>query len=209
MKVFFLPPTPDPRPPAPRAKRALAPDPRPLFGPVFTIGHSTHPLPDFLSLLQAHSIDLLADIRTVPKSRYNPQFNTGALPQPLAEAGIQYVHIPGLGGLRHPRPDSPNSGWRNLSFRGYADYMQTPEFAKSLDELLRLAADHRVAIMCAEAVPWRCHRSLVSDALTVRGVQVLHIMTPQKADPHKLTSFARVHGDHILYPPDTLELFDR
>jgi uncharacterized protein (DUF488 family) len=174
---------------------------------MLTIGHSNRSLDELIAMLNSHGVQLLADIRTVPKSRHNPHFNRDALPQPLAAAGIDYVHLPGLGGLRHPRKDSPNAGWRNLSFRGYADYMQTAEFERNLEELLDLDAKRRVAIMCAEAVPWRCHRSLVADALTARGIPVFHIMGVDRANPHKLTSFARVDGRRVMYPPESLTLF--
>lgn len=159
-------------------------------------------------MLEAHGVDLLVDVRTVPRSRHNPQFNAQALPEPLAAAGIQYVHLPGLGGLRHPRKDSRNTGWRNLSFRGYADYMQTAEFEENLAQLLRLEEGKRAAIMCAEAVPWRCHRSMIADALTARGIRVGHIMSATKADAHKLTPFAQVEGAKVTYPPTDLELFE-
>jgi uncharacterized protein (DUF488 family) len=174
---------------------------------VWTIGHSNRPLAELINMLQAHGVDLLADVRTVPRSRHNPQFNREALPEPLAAAGIGYLHMPALGGLRHPRKDSVNTGWRNLSFRGYADYMQTPEFSQALEELMKAAETHRVAIMCAESVPWRCHRSLIADALTARGTPVFHIMSAVRADPHKLTSFARVEGARVTYPPEEGELF--
>jgi len=174
---------------------------------ILTIGHSNRPLSEFLEMLQAHAVDLLVDVRTVPRSRYNPQFNLDALPGSLSEVGIGHRHMPGLGGLRHPRPDSRNTGWRNEHFRGYADYMQTPDFKANLDELLRLAEGRHVAIMCAEAVPWRCHRSLIADALTARGVGVRHIMSKTKADAHKMTSFAQVDGTRVTYPPADLELF--
>jgi uncharacterized protein (DUF488 family) len=166
---------------------------------VLTVGHSTRPLDEFIDLLRAHAVQLLADIRTVPRSRRNPQFNTNTLPVSLGEAGVDYVHIPGLGGLRKPRPDSPNAGWKNDSFRGYADYMQTPEFADNIAYLLALATERTVALMCAESVPWRCHRSLVADALTARGVAVEHIMSPTRRQPHKLTAFARVEGERVTY----------
>lgn len=143
---------------------------------------------------------LLADIRTVPRSRHNPQYQRAALEKNLGEAGIAYRHLPGLGGLRKPRTDSINAGWRNLSFRGYADYMQTPAFEAALGELIALDARGCVCIMCAEAVPWRCHRSLVADALTVQGVEVRHIMAPDKTPQHVLTPFAQVHGERIVYP---------
>jgi uncharacterized protein (DUF488 family) len=174
---------------------------------MLTIGHSNRPLPEFLEMLQAHQVELLVDVRTVPRSRFNPQFNHDALPASLAAVGIAYEHMPGLGGLRHPRRDSPNTGWRNLSFRGYADYMQTPEFPSNLQALQDLEAGRRVAIMCAEAVPWRCHRSLIADALITRGVAAVHIMSATKANPHQLTSFARVEGTRITYPAEVLELF--
>jgi len=158
-------------------------------------------------MLQAHGVQLLVDVRTVPRSRHNPQFNLENLPASLAPAGIEHVHMPGLGGLRHARKDSMNTGWRNDSFRGYADYMQTPEFAKNIDELLALDKDRRVAVMCAESVPWRCHRSLIADALTARGIPVQHIMSATKANPHKLTSFARVEGERVTYPSPEADLF--
>jgi len=158
-------------------------------------------------MLQAHGVELLVDVRTLPRSRYNPQFNRETLPASLAGAGIGYRHMPGLGGLRHPRKDSTNTGWRNDSFRGYADYMQTPEFAENIRQLLMLEDGRKVAVMCAEAVPWRCHRSMIADALTARGVRVQHIMSATKANPHKLTSFARVEGERVTYPSTDLELF--
>jgi uncharacterized protein (DUF488 family) len=174
---------------------------------MMTIGHSNRTLEDLIGMLQAHGVDLLVDVRTVPKSRHNPQFNTENLPAPLHQAGIGYLHMPGLGGLRHARKDSINTGWRNDSFRGYADYMQTPEFDAALSALLQAAAGRHAAVMCAEAVPWRCHRSMIADALTARGVAVEHIMSAAKRTPHKMTSFARVKGTQVTYPPETLELF--
>ena len=175
--------------------------------PMLTIGHSNRPIEEFLDMLAAHGVQLLVDIRTVPKSRHNPQFNKENLPPSLAARGIDYVHMPGLGGLRHPRKDSANTGWRNPHFRGYADYMQTAEFARNLDELIQLDGKRRVAIMCAEAVPWRCHRSLVADALTARHVLVFHIMSATQVNPHKLTGFARVDGASVRYPAESLDLF--
>ncbi len=172
---------------------------------MLTIGHSNRPIDEFLRLLKAHGVQLLVDVRTVPRSRHNPQFNRDSLPQALAAEGIRYEHMPGLGGLRHARKDSPNTGWKNLSFRGYADYMQTAEFAQNLDALMQ-HQDGVVAIMCAESVPWRCHRSLIADALTARGVAVRHIMSAARSNPHKLTSFARVEGDRITYPADAVQL---
>ncbi len=170
---------------------------------VWTLGHSTRPLEDFVALLQSFEIGVLADVRTVPRSRKNPQFNTDALPRSLAPLGIEYAHLGRLGGLRHAGKDSQNTGWRNESFRGYADYLLTPDFELGLGELHTLAERGRVAIMCAEAVPWRCHRSLVADVLTVRGAEVSHIMTPSKANRHVLTSFAKVDGERVTYPGES------
>ena len=167
---------------------------------ILTIGHSTHPLEGFILLLKAHEVTLVADVRTVPRSRHNPQFNRETLPEQLQLADIGYLHLPGLGGLRHARPDSPNTGWRNASFRGFADYMQTPEFAESLEALIKLAQKDRLALMCAEAVPWRCHRSLIADALTLRGLPVEHILGLKGRQPHRLTGFARFEGLELTYP---------
>jgi uncharacterized protein (DUF488 family) len=172
---------------------------------MYTVGHSTRAIDEFLALLRAHGVTQLVDVRTIPRSRRHPQFNRETLPGPLGEAGIAYVHMAGLGGLRKPRADSINAGWRNAGFRGYADYMQTPEFETNLAALLTHAAIAPTAIMCAEAVPWRCHRSLIADALTVRGVEAFHILGPGPADPHRLTAFARVDGQRITYPADSQE----
>ena len=170
---------------------------------MLTIGHSTRTIEEFLEILRAHGVEVLADIRTVPKSRHNPQFHRDALEPALAAAGIRYVHMPGLGGLRHARKDSINTGWRNASFRGYADYMQTPEFAQHLAGLIAIEKEGRTAaMMCAEAVPWRCHRTLVADALLIRGVGTAHIMSPTKTNPHTLTPFAKVKGSKLWYPDD-------
>ncbi len=169
---------------------------------VMTIGHSTRTLEDFIGLLQANGATCVVDVRTVPRSRHNPQFNLDSLPQSLKEAGLEYVHIPGLGGLRHTKSDSPNMGWRNASFRGYADYMQTPEFAQSLDDLIRLANQGRIVLMCAEAVPWRCHRSLIADALLVHGIRTEDILGMTRRQVHPLTTFAQVRGSTITYPAE-------
>jgi uncharacterized protein (DUF488 family) len=169
---------------------------------VCTIGHSDRPLDQFIDLLRENGVACVLDIRTVPRSRHNPQFNRDTLPDSLEQAGIGYRHIAALGGLRHARADSPNAGWRNASFRGYADYMQTPAFAHEADALAQLAAGTRFALMCAEAVPWRCHRSMVADALVVRGIPVEHIMGPHKRKTHALTPFARVDGTQLSYPPE-------
>ena len=169
---------------------------------VHTIGHSTRPLEEFLGILRGHDISSLVDIRTVPKSRHNPQFHIESLSRTLPDAGVEYRHLPSLGGRRQPRKDSANLGWRNVSFRGYADHMGTPEFAAGIEELLALARTQPTAIMCAEAVPWRCHRSLVGDALLVRGVEVIDIFDEAKATPESLTRFAVVDGLSITYPAD-------
>ena len=169
---------------------------------VMTIGHSTRTLDEFIRLLQAHGVSRVVDVRTVPRSRHNPQFNKASLPRALKKAGLGYVHMPGLGGLRHAKRDSLNVGWRNTSFRGYADYMQTPEFEQSLEELIQLANRERVALMCAEAVPWRCHRSLIADALLVHGIRTEDIMSPTRRQVHTLTPFAKVRGITITYPAE-------
>jgi len=171
---------------------------------VLTIGHSTRTLEEFIDLLQAHGATRVVDVRTVPRSRHNPQFNLAALPGALKKAGLGYVHLPGLGGLRHAKRDSLNVGWRNVSFRGYADYMQTPEFEQNLEELIRLAKQEPIAIMCAEAVPWRCHRSLIADALLVRGIRTEDIMSPTRRQVHVVTPFAKVRATTITYPAEPL-----
>jgi uncharacterized protein (DUF488 family) len=169
---------------------------------IYTIGHSTRKQQDLLDLLREFRITLLCDVRTIPRSRFNPQFNSDELERAVTEAGIAYKHLPGLGGLRHPLRDSPNKGWKNSGFRGFADYMLTPEFEASLQDLIDLAIDQIVAIMCAEAVHWRCHRMLVSDALTVRNIEVRHIQSGGRSVIHKLTPFACVSGTQITYPPE-------
>jgi uncharacterized protein (DUF488 family) len=174
---------------------------------ILTIGHSTRSIATFLHLLRANAVQRLIDVRTIPKSRHNPQFNVDTLPNSLRFAGIHYTHCKDLGGLRHARPDSRNTGWKNNSFRGYADYMQTEEFETALQTLIETSERDRVAIMCAEAVPWRCHRSLIADALTVHGIPVRHIMSESKTQPHLLTSFAVAQGVKISYPPETGSLF--
>jgi uncharacterized protein (DUF488 family) len=175
---------------------------------IFTIGHSTHPIDHFIELLQSSGVTQLIDIRTIPKSRHNPQFNSDALAKSLRAAHIRYVHMKDLGGLRHAQRDSINTGWRNASFRGYADYMQTDEFAAALDRVIELAKERPTALMCAEAVPWHCHRSLVSDGLIVRGVRVLEIISSAAPKEHSLTPFARVRGARITYPADQASLLD-
>ncbi len=167
---------------------------------LWTIGHSTRPIDEFIGLLRAHHISLLVDVRTVPRSRYNPQFNTDTLAQSLHDAGLQYRHLPELGGLRKPKNDSLNDGWRNASFRGYADYMQTEAFHRAIDALITMGSQEKTTIMCAEAVPWRCHRSLIADALVSRGWDIRHIMSPEKATPHAFTSFAHFEKGVLTYP---------
>jgi uncharacterized protein (DUF488 family) len=169
---------------------------------VFTIGHSTHPLDEFVGLLRAHGVTRVVDVRTVPRSFHNPQFNKTSLPRSFKRAGLGYVHMPGLGGLRHAKRDSINMGWRNASFRGYADYMQTAAFEESLNKLIQLANQDRIALMCAEAVPWRCHRSLIADALLIRGIRTEDIMTSSRSPVHTLTPFAEVRGALLTYPAE-------
>ncbi len=183
-------------------KRMSRPGPSPI---VLTIGHSTRTLEEFIGLLQAHGVARVVDVRTMPRSWHNPQFNKTSLPGSLKKVGLGYVHMPGLGGLRHPSRDSLNLGWCNGSFRGFADYMQTPEFEKSLEELIQLANQDRIALMCAEAVPWRCHRSLIADALFVRGIRTEDIMSPTRRQVHTLTSFAKVQHTTITYPSEYLQ----
>lgn len=192
---------------AKRERRAMNKHPPPQEvkwpdGTIFTIGHSTLPIERFVATLRAYGIERLADVRTIPRSRRNPQFNADSLAASLAAQDIEYQPCPSLGGLRHARKDSPNTGWRNLSFRGYADYMQTEAFRDALESLIRMGLEKRVAIMCAEAVPWRCHRSLVADALVVRGVPALEILSETSYRPHKLTPFAEAQGTRLTYPPE-------
>jgi len=167
---------------------------------IYTVGHSTRAADAFVALLLAHGVTSLADVRTVPRSRHNPQFNSDSLAASLAAHGIGYVRFPGLGGFRRASPDSRNAGWRNASFRGYADYMQTPAFAEHLGLLLELARNEIVAVMCAEAVPWRCHRSLIADALLARGMRTEEIVSEMKTTVHELTPFARIEGTQVTYP---------
>jgi uncharacterized protein (DUF488 family) len=167
---------------------------------IFTIGHSTRTAAQFLELLNAHGVDRLADVRTIPKSRRQPHFARDALSARLADSGIQYSHFPGLGGLRKPRRDSTNAAWREAGFRGYADHMATPAFQESLEALIGYAESHCVAIMCAEAKWWQCHRQLIADALVARGLSVAHIMSSTEASPHELTPFARVRDKKVQYP---------
>ena len=167
---------------------------------IFTIGHSTRPVAELIRLLRAHGVRRLVDVRTMPRSRHNPQFNRERLSRALHGARIHYRHMPGLGGLRRPKPDSTNAGWRNTSFRGYADYMQTESFADNLQRLIELARREPTVLMCAEAVPWRCHRSLIADALVVQGIEVREIVSGTRAKSHTLTPWARVVGTLVTYP---------
>ncbi|HTY74909.1 MAG TPA: DUF488 domain-containing protein [Candidatus Nanoarchaeia archaeon] len=167
---------------------------------VYTVGHSTRSLDEFVSLMKNYGVELVVDVRTVPRSRHNPQFNKETLPNVLKTANLKYVHIPELGGLRRPKADSINMAWESKSFRGYADYMQTKDFAENLLKLVALIQQSCVAIMCAEAVPWRCHRNLLADALLVRGIKVSHILTETGCTKHELTSFAKVDGNSLTYP---------
>jgi uncharacterized protein (DUF488 family) len=167
---------------------------------IWTIGHSTRPLPEFLALLTAQDIRLLIDVRRYPGSKRHPQFNTDALAAALGEHGMAYRHASELGGRRTPRADSVNHAWRNASFRGYADYMATDEFAHGLDEAVRTASHTRTVLMCAEAVPWRCHRLLLSDAFIARGWTVCHIVSTGRLEEHRLTDFARIGPSGVTYP---------
>jgi uncharacterized protein (DUF488 family) len=173
---------------------------------LLTIGHSTHPIDEFIELLKEHSVEEIVDVRSVPKSRYCPQFNSDSLSESLRKADIRYAHIEKLGGLRHSRKDSINLGWRNASFRGYADYMATPEFSEGLDALIQIARSRKTAIMCAEAVPWRCHRSLISDAMSEKGWTVRDILSAKAPTPHRLTPFLKVVNGQLTYPaPQEIE----
>jgi uncharacterized protein (DUF488 family) len=170
---------------------------------IFTVGHSTRRLDAFIKLLQAHAVDLILDVRKMPGSRRNPQFNIDTLPAALDQAGIGYQHLPALGGLRRANADNPtNAGWRNLSFRAYADYMQTDAFKAGLEECIGLATNRRAALMCAEAVPWRCHRSLIADALLVRDIAVFEITSALSSRRHQLPPFAKVSASGITYPAE-------
>ena len=167
---------------------------------ILTIGHSTHPVDEFLGLLRRHSVPVLVDVRRFPGSRRYPQFGPAQLPPALQAAGIHYTHLPQLGGRRRALPDSLNTAWNNVAFRGYADHLATPEFAAGLTALLTLAAETRIALLCAEALWWRCHRRLIADTLVVRGYSVEHILASGSTVMHHLTPFARLDGTHITYP---------
>ncbi|MFZ5955497.1 MAG: DUF488 family protein [Nanoarchaeota archaeon] len=167
---------------------------------IFTIGHSTRSIEEFIELLKEYKIEQVIDVRTIPKSRHNPQFNMEELSRKLESENIKYFHINELGGLRHSKKDSINLAWKNLSFRGFADYMQTDEFKIGLNELIKLSRNKISAIMCAESVPWRCHRSLISDALLIKGIDVIHILSRHNVIEHKMTPFAKIVENNIFYP---------
>jgi len=172
---------------------------------IWTIGHSTRTIDEFISLLKENGVKLLADVRTWPSSKRYPQFNKDALAESLTAHGIRYEHFPELGGKRKSKPDSRNTAWRNASFRGYADYMETEQFQKGIECLLDAAAEAGpTAIMCAEAVWWRCHRSLIADYLKARRVEVLHVLGANKVEPHPYTSAARIVNGELSYTADTL-----
>ncbi len=176
---------------------------------VFTIGHSTRTLDEFIGLLKTYCVTLVVDVRTVPRSRHNPQFNKETLPASLKPSGIRYIHMPEIGGLRHPKRDSINLAWKNMGFRGYADYMQTKEFTDNLLKIVALVRENTLALMCAEALPWRCHRSLISDALVVRHIKVKHIISATSLISHQLCEMAQVEGTKITYPLFSREMPQR
>jgi uncharacterized protein (DUF488 family) len=173
---------------------------------IYTVGHSTHPIDGFIRMLAAFEIRRVVDVRTIPQSRHNPQFNEEELREELGRHAVAYVRLEGLGGLRRTTKTSINTAWKNASFRGYADYMQTPEFARAVGELIDLGKEKRIAIMCAEAVPWRCHRSLIGDALLIRNVDVEDILNERTSKPHLLTPWAKVDGSKLTYPGPTAEV---
>ena len=169
---------------------------------VYTIGHSTRTIEEFIKILESYMIETVVDIRTIAGSRHNPQYNEEDLCKSLSRKGIGYIHCKGLGGLRHTTKASINTAWENSSFRGYADYMQTPQFQENLNRLINIIKDKPTVIMCAETLPWRCHRSLIGDALLVLNIEVIDIINEKSSKPHLLTSFAKVKGNRIVYPKD-------
>ncbi|MEN6420325.1 MAG: DUF488 domain-containing protein [Smithella sp.] len=170
---------------------------------VYTIGHSTRSIGEFIKILQSYKIEAIVDVRSIAASRHNPQYNEEDLCKSLGRQGIGYIHCKGLGGLRHTTKASINTAWENASFRGYADYMQTSQFEKSLDWLIEAIKDKLTTIMCAEALPWRCHRSLIGDALLILNIMVIDIMNEKTSKPHLLTPFAKIEGNRIIYPKDS------
>jgi uncharacterized protein (DUF488 family) len=167
---------------------------------IYTVGHSTHTIDEFVKMLRTYHVETVVDVRTIPKSRHNPQFNEDELRTNLLKHDIEYIHLKELGGLRHTTKASVNTAWRNSSFRGYADYMQESEFKNAIERLIEIGTGKQTAIMCAEAVPWRCHRSLIGDALTIRNIRVEDIMSEKTRKLHVLTWFAKVEGERITYP---------
>lgn len=169
---------------------------------ILTIGHGTKSIDEFISLLKTYEIQRIVDVRTIPKSMHNSQFNKEILPKSLKKVRIGYIHIKGLGGLRHAKKDSVNMAWRNASFRGFADYMQTEDFKKNIERLIKIAKQKKIAIMCAESLHWRCHRSLIADALQVHGIKVKHVMNQKNYNEHKLTPWAKTKDSQVTYPAD-------
>ncbi len=167
---------------------------------IYTIGHSTRTLEEFSLILEKYHVTMIVDVRAIPRSRHNPQFNKETLPEFLRSESVRYIHMPELGGLRRTSSDSTNLAWENKSFRGYADYMQTKEFTESLLKLVALSRESQMCIMCAEAVPWRCHRILIADALMARTIKVKHLLTESSQTNHELTPFAHVEGTQVTYP---------
>jgi uncharacterized protein (DUF488 family) len=172
---------------------------------IYTIGHSTLPLPEFIGILKAYRITVVVDIRSIPRSRHNPRFNQDTLDKALQQAGIRYHHCAELGGFRRARKDSVNTAWTSRAFRGFADYMQTPAFSQALTKLIELAEKETVALMCAEGNPYRCHRRLIADALIVQDTRVMHIATRRSATWHTMTPFARIQDRTITYPAEEQE----
>ena len=167
---------------------------------LYTIGHSTRTIEEFIQILQSYNIQTVVDVRTIAASRHNPQYNEGELNKSLSRKGIGYIRLKGLGGLRHTTEASINTAWQNASFRGYADYMQTAQFTENIEQLIKIAKAKQTVIMCAEAVPWRCHRSLIGDALLIRNIAVMDIFSEKVGKPHVLTTFAKIDGEMITYP---------
>ncbi len=170
-----------------------------MRGTVFTVGHSSRALEEFIALLRAHGVEQVVDVRRFPASRRHPHFNGPALAAALAAVGMGYRHLPELGGRRAPRPDSIHTAWKDAGFRGYADHMETPAFEAALEAVVREAVQVQIALMCAEALPWRCHRRLIADALLVRGIPVEHILDFRRRERHRLTPWARVEGTRLIY----------
>ncbi|CAI9086298.1 DUF488 domain-containing protein [Methylacidiphilum fumariolicum] len=165
-----------------------------------SIGHGTKSLEELISMLKEANVEALIDVRSIPRSRHNPQFNKETIAEALSKESILYIHLPEAGGLRHPKKDSPNKGWKNESFRGFADYMATANFAAALDKIIEIGKEKSAALMCAETLPWRCHRSLIADALLLRGVEVVHILPKGKEIKHQLTPWSQIKNGIVTYP---------